>query len=146
MVVMHSSWRTAERWQQLDELITPDTAPEEAILLECITTMVSGNQHANFVINSPLHGGVIPAVGVAVAAEREQQVGPRIPPQRRRFCWNALPPWSPTCCSRSAATATPTHQHDVRRAALTGGNQHANFVINSPLHGGVIPAVGVLMN
>ncbi|STR64350.1 adenosylcobinamide-phosphate guanylyltransferase [Klebsiella michiganensis] len=34
-------WRTAERWQQLDELITPDIAPEEAILLECITTMVT---------------------------------------------------------------------------------------------------------
>ena len=35
------------------------------------------------------------------------------------------------------------HQHDVRRTALTGGNQHANFVINSLFHGGVIPAVGV---
>jgi adenosylcobinamide kinase/adenosylcobinamide-phosphate guanylyltransferase len=34
-------WRTAERWQQLDALITPDNAPEEAILLECITTMVT---------------------------------------------------------------------------------------------------------
>ena len=34
-------WRTAERWQQLDELITPDIAPAEAILLECITTMVT---------------------------------------------------------------------------------------------------------
>lgn len=34
-------WRTAERWQQLDELITPDIAPQEAILLECITTMVT---------------------------------------------------------------------------------------------------------
>lgn len=34
-------WRTAERWQQLDELISPDIAPEEAILLECITTMVT---------------------------------------------------------------------------------------------------------
>ena len=34
-----------------------------------------GNQYANFVINSLFHGGVIPAVGVAVAAEREQQVG-----------------------------------------------------------------------
>ncbi len=34
-------WRTAERWQQLDELITPAIAPEEAILLECITTMVT---------------------------------------------------------------------------------------------------------
>ncbi len=46
-------WRTAERWQQLDELIT------------------------------------------------------RLSPQRRRFCWNASPPWSPTCCSRSAATSAP---------------------------------------
>ena len=34
-------WRTAERWQQLDELITPAIAPAEAILLECITTMVT---------------------------------------------------------------------------------------------------------
>ncbi len=34
-------WRTAERWRQLDELITPDIAPEEAILLECITTLVT---------------------------------------------------------------------------------------------------------
>ena len=34
-------WRTAERWQQLDELFSPDIAPEEAILLECITTMVT---------------------------------------------------------------------------------------------------------
>ena len=30
-----------EVWQQLDELITPAIAPEEAILLECITTMVT---------------------------------------------------------------------------------------------------------
>ncbi|KAB8141565.1 bifunctional adenosylcobinamide kinase/adenosylcobinamide-phosphate guanylyltransferase, partial [Raoultella ornithinolytica] len=36
-----SHWRTAERWQQLDELITPAIAPAEAILLECITTMVT---------------------------------------------------------------------------------------------------------
>lgn len=34
-------WRTAERWQQLDELITAQHDPNEAILLECITTMVT---------------------------------------------------------------------------------------------------------
>lgn len=34
-------WRTAERWQHLDELITADNSPDEAILLECITTMVT---------------------------------------------------------------------------------------------------------
>lgn len=34
-------WRTAERWQQLDELITPHNDPAEAILLEYITTMVT---------------------------------------------------------------------------------------------------------
>ncbi|EPJ7086089.1 bifunctional adenosylcobinamide kinase/adenosylcobinamide-phosphate guanylyltransferase [Citrobacter amalonaticus] len=34
-------WRTAERWQHLDTLITADNAPDEAILLECITTMVT---------------------------------------------------------------------------------------------------------
>ncbi|HEI8856627.1 TPA: bifunctional adenosylcobinamide kinase/adenosylcobinamide-phosphate guanylyltransferase [Citrobacter koseri] len=34
-------WRTAECWRHLDALITPDNAPEEAILLECITTMVT---------------------------------------------------------------------------------------------------------
>ena len=33
--------RTAERWQHLDALITADNAPDEAILLECITTMVT---------------------------------------------------------------------------------------------------------
>ena len=34
-------WRTAECWRHLDALITPANAPEEAILLECITTMVT---------------------------------------------------------------------------------------------------------
>lgn len=34
-------WRTVECWRHLDALITPDNAPEEAILLECITTMVT---------------------------------------------------------------------------------------------------------
>ncbi|MEO3991240.1 bifunctional adenosylcobinamide kinase/adenosylcobinamide-phosphate guanylyltransferase [Pseudocitrobacter cyperus] len=34
-------WRTAERWQNLSEVITPDNDPGEAILLECITTLVT---------------------------------------------------------------------------------------------------------
>ncbi|MEO3739861.1 bifunctional adenosylcobinamide kinase/adenosylcobinamide-phosphate guanylyltransferase [Enterobacter sp. AG5470] len=34
-------WRTEERWQQLAEIITPDNAPNEAVLLECITTLVT---------------------------------------------------------------------------------------------------------
>ena len=34
-------WRTAECWRHRDALITPDNAPEEAILLECVTTMVT---------------------------------------------------------------------------------------------------------
>ncbi|EMK5829778.1 bifunctional adenosylcobinamide kinase/adenosylcobinamide-phosphate guanylyltransferase [Citrobacter sedlakii] len=34
-------WRTAERWQRLDELIGAHNAPDDAILLECITTMVT---------------------------------------------------------------------------------------------------------
>ena len=34
-------WRTAECWRHLYALITPDNAPEEAILLECVTTMVT---------------------------------------------------------------------------------------------------------
>lgn len=34
-------WRTAERWQHLDELITAEKGTDEAILLECITTMVT---------------------------------------------------------------------------------------------------------
>ena len=34
-------WRTVERWQQLDELINADINPQNAVLLECITTMVT---------------------------------------------------------------------------------------------------------
>lgn len=34
-------WRTDERWQDLHHVITPDNDPCEAILLECITTLVT---------------------------------------------------------------------------------------------------------
>ena len=34
-------WRTVERWQHLDELIHADINPNEAVLLECVTTMVT---------------------------------------------------------------------------------------------------------
>ena len=34
-------WRTVERWQHLDELIYADINPHEAVLLECVTTMVT---------------------------------------------------------------------------------------------------------
>ena len=34
-------WRTEERWQHLADIITPDNDPSEAILLECITTLVT---------------------------------------------------------------------------------------------------------
>lgn len=34
-------WRTEERWQDLADIITADNPPDEAILLECITTMVT---------------------------------------------------------------------------------------------------------
>ncbi|WP_039058544.1 bifunctional adenosylcobinamide kinase/adenosylcobinamide-phosphate guanylyltransferase [Enterobacter sp. Bisph1] len=34
-------WRTEERWQQLSTLITPDNNPEEAVLLECVTTLIT---------------------------------------------------------------------------------------------------------
>ena len=34
-------WRTAERSRDLAPLITPDNAPDEAILLECVTTLVT---------------------------------------------------------------------------------------------------------
>ncbi len=34
-------WRTVETWRDLDQVITPDNAPDEAILLECITTMIT---------------------------------------------------------------------------------------------------------
>ena len=34
-------WRTEERWQQFSTLITPDNDPEEAVLLECMTTLIT---------------------------------------------------------------------------------------------------------
>lgn len=34
-------WRTVEQWQQLDALITASNDPQEAILLECITTLIT---------------------------------------------------------------------------------------------------------
>ncbi len=34
-------WRTVERWHHLDEVITPRNDPQEAVLLECMTTMVT---------------------------------------------------------------------------------------------------------
>ncbi|HAT7515448.1 TPA: bifunctional adenosylcobinamide kinase/adenosylcobinamide-phosphate guanylyltransferase [Kluyvera ascorbata] len=34
-------WRTEERWQHLADIITPHNDPAEAILLECITTLVT---------------------------------------------------------------------------------------------------------
>lgn len=34
-------WRTEERWQQPGEIITPHNDPDEAVLLECITTLVT---------------------------------------------------------------------------------------------------------
>ena len=34
-------WRTEERWQDLAGIITADHSPDEAVLLECITTMVT---------------------------------------------------------------------------------------------------------
>ncbi len=34
-------WRTVEAWRDLPAVITPDNDPQEAILLECITTLIS---------------------------------------------------------------------------------------------------------
>ncbi|TGB74659.1 bifunctional adenosylcobinamide kinase/adenosylcobinamide-phosphate guanylyltransferase [Escherichia sp. E3659] len=34
-------WHTVERWHNLDELINADINPQAAVLLECITTMVT---------------------------------------------------------------------------------------------------------
>lgn len=34
-------WRTEERWQHLADIITPHNDPNEAILLECITTLIT---------------------------------------------------------------------------------------------------------
>lgn len=46
-------WRTAECWQHLDELITPYNDPQEAVLLECITTMVTNLLFAHGGESSP---------------------------------------------------------------------------------------------
>lgn len=40
-------WRTAERWQDLDAVIAPTNDSEEAILLECVTTLVTNVLFAN---------------------------------------------------------------------------------------------------
>lgn len=34
-------WHTEERWQNLADIITPQNDPHEAILLECITTLIT---------------------------------------------------------------------------------------------------------
>ena len=34
-------WQTEERWQNLADIITPQNDPHEAILLECITTLIT---------------------------------------------------------------------------------------------------------
>lgn len=34
-------WRTEERWQRLEEIITPHNDANEVVLLECITTLVT---------------------------------------------------------------------------------------------------------
>jgi adenosylcobinamide kinase/adenosylcobinamide-phosphate guanylyltransferase len=34
-------WRTEERWQDLADIITASNSPDETVLLECITTMVT---------------------------------------------------------------------------------------------------------
>lgn len=39
-------WRTEERWQQLDDIITGGNDPQEAILLECITTLITNQLFA----------------------------------------------------------------------------------------------------
>ncbi|GGD23441.1 MULTISPECIES: bifunctional adenosylcobinamide kinase/adenosylcobinamide-phosphate guanylyltransferase [Franconibacter] len=34
-------WRTLEAWRELDRVITPRNDPQEVVLLECITTLIS---------------------------------------------------------------------------------------------------------
>lgn len=46
-------WRTEERWQQLDDIITPDNDPQEAILLECITTLITNQLFALGGVSDP---------------------------------------------------------------------------------------------
>ncbi|MEH5098121.1 MULTISPECIES: bifunctional adenosylcobinamide kinase/adenosylcobinamide-phosphate guanylyltransferase [Atlantibacter] len=47
-----SHWRTLEAWRDLPDVITPDNDPQEAILLECITTLIS-NLLFDFVGDTP---------------------------------------------------------------------------------------------
>lgn len=48
-------WRTVETWRDLDTTIAPDNDPQEAILLECITTLIS-NLLFDFVGDTPEDG------------------------------------------------------------------------------------------
>lgn len=45
-------WRTVEAWRDLPAVITPENDPQEAILLECITTLIS-NLLFEFVGDTP---------------------------------------------------------------------------------------------
>lgn len=45
-------WRTVEAWRDLSETISADNDPQEAILLECITTLIS-NLLFDFVGDTP---------------------------------------------------------------------------------------------
>ena len=46
-------WRTVERWHHLDEVITPRNDPQETVLLECMTTMVTNMLFAQGGESSP---------------------------------------------------------------------------------------------
>ncbi len=61
-------WRTAERWQQLDELITPAIAPAEAILPGMHHTMSPNLLFA-------LGGAATPTAGITPAVERAIEYG-----------------------------------------------------------------------
>ena len=45
-------WRTVEAWRELDRYITPHNDPQETVLLECITTLIS-NALFDFVADAP---------------------------------------------------------------------------------------------
>ncbi|MDW2744767.1 bifunctional adenosylcobinamide kinase/adenosylcobinamide-phosphate guanylyltransferase [Atlantibacter subterraneus] len=45
-------WRTVEAWRDVPAVITPENDPQEAILLECITTLIS-NLLFDFVGDTP---------------------------------------------------------------------------------------------
>ena len=45
-------WRTVEAWRDMPVVITPENDPQEAILLECITTLIS-NLLFDFVGDTP---------------------------------------------------------------------------------------------